>query len=140
LKVSTFGFQPLLKDTKMNKTIEEAAIEHALNAADAVILNGEMETNYVERARFSFIVGANFALSHQWRRVEDELPPGDEKVLCRLKSNGVIVSGFINKSKRTGRLEVFISPGFYVKGYGNSEPTHWMPIPLVNEQKMAWRK
>lgn len=61
----------------MNKTIEEAAIEHALNAADAVILNGEMETNYVERARFSFIVGANFALSHQWRSVEEELPEDD---------------------------------------------------------------
>lgn len=122
----------------MSKTIEEAAIEHALNAADAVILNGEMETNYVERARFSFIVGANFALTHQWRSVEDELP-GDEKVLCRMKSNGAIVSGFIIKSKRTGRLEVASAPDLYFKDHEGYEPTHWMPIPKLNPI-MAWTK
>ncbi len=40
------------------------------------------------------------ALSHQWISVDERLPNEDKEVLCRMKSNGAVVSGFIFKNEK----------------------------------------
>lgn len=122
----------------MSKTIEEAihdAIMPLLEENEFVAdkKNPHFLDRWYEQTKAAKW-GADFALSHQWRSVEDELPNEDEEVLCRMKSNGAIVSGFIMKSKRTGRLEVATSPDFHFEDYGDYEPTHWMPIPELKTE------
>lgn len=66
-----------------------------------------------------------------WRSVEEELPLVDQEVLCLMKSNSAVVSGFIERNKRTDKLQVATSPDFHFEDYGDYEPTHWMPIPSL---------
>lgn len=112
----------------MSKTIEDAAKEHAVKAYDTVLLRGEMESPYAEQARLSFIAGAQFALTHQWRSVEDELPLSEEDVMLRYENP---LSG--EESFAIGyRKDVQ-----YFRSIDNHEltPTHFMPIPSLNLEK-----
>lgn len=75
--------------------------------------------------------GTLSALSHQWVSVEDALPEPHEEVLCMMKSNGAVVSGFILKNGK-GKPEVATDPCFHFEDYEGYEPTHWCPIPPLN--------
>lgn len=68
----------------------------------------------------------------QWISVDERLPNEDKEVLCRMKSNGAVVSGFIFKNEK-GIPQVATSPDFHFEDYGGYEPTHWMPIPSLSD-------
>lgn len=75
--------------------------------------------------------GAQYALSHQWVSVEDAMPSENEEVLCMMKSNGAVVSGFIFRNKK-GIPEVATDSCFHFEDYEGYEPTHWCPIPPLS--------
>jgi len=80
-----------------------------------------------ERYKDYFIEGANWALSHQWVSVEDELPPQiegwdrSEKVIVRTKSNYIESSIYDYKYNR------------WITELSYDKITHWMPIPPMEE-------
>lgn len=65
-----------------------------------------------------------------WISVTEQLPNEDEIVLCRMKSNGAIVSGYIFISPE-GYVCVSTSPDFEFEDYGGYECDMWMPIPKI---------
>lgn len=65
-----------------------------------------------------------------WINVNERLPNEDEIVLCRMKSNGAIVSGYIFISPG-GYACVSTSPNFEFEDYGGYECDMWMPIPKI---------
>lgn len=65
-----------------------------------------------------------------WRPVTDEQYPTDKEVLCRMKSNGAIVSGFIYKEN--GVYKVATSSDFHFEDYGDYECDLYMLIPEFN--------
>ena len=65
-----------------------------------------------------------------WRPVTDEQYPTDKEVLCRMKSNGAIVSGFIYKEN--GVYKVATSSDFHFEDYGDYECDLYMLIPEIN--------
>lgn len=77
---------------------------------------------------------ATFACAHQWVSVEDALPDESEEVLCMMKSNGAVVSGFIFRNKK-GIPEVATDSCFHFEDYGGYEPTHWMHKPQLNNER-----
>lgn len=58
--------------------------------------------------------------------VEDRLPLESSRVLCRMKSNGQIVSGYLYKED--GKVCVATDPNFHFEDYGDYEATHWFPL------------
>lgn len=83
-----------------------------------------------ERYKDYFIEGADWALSHQWVSVEDELPPALQednttsiRVIVRNEDNAVFVDAynFQRKEWRMGKVSIF-------------KVTHWMPIPPLAEE------
>ncbi len=77
----------------------------------------------------------NRAVPPQWRSVEDELPEESERVLCLMKSNGAIVSGYITK-RWHDYPEVATDTDFHFEDYGGYECTHWMPIPGIESNPL----
>lgn len=78
-----------------------------------------------------FIAGAEWqAKQSPWISVKERLPKENEMVLCRMVSNGAIVSGYIvveaGKPPR-----VATSGNFEFEDYGDYECDMWMPIPIV---------
>ncbi len=74
------------------------------------------------------MLGAKWALTHQWVKVEQELPDAKELVLCEMKSNGAIVSGYISLNDK-GILQVSTDPSFEFADYEYYEPIRWMKKP-----------
>ena len=60
------------------------------------------------------------------------VPPFEQKVICRMKSNGEMVSGYVYK--KDGVAFVATESGFEFEDYGNYEITHWFPMPGVKEE------
>lgn len=60
------------------------------------------------------------------------VPPFEQKVICRMKSNGEMVSGYVYK--KDGVAFVATESGFEFEDYGNYEITHWCPMPEVKEE------
>ena len=58
--------------------------------------------------------------------VEERLPLESMCVLCRMKSNGQIVSGYLYK--KDGKVCVATDPNFHFEDYGDYEATHWFPL------------
>lgn len=58
--------------------------------------------------------------------VEERLPLESMCVLCRMKSNGQIVSGYLFKND--GKVCVATDPNFHFEDYGDYEATHWFPL------------
>ena len=58
--------------------------------------------------------------------VEEDLPLESMCVLCRMKSNGQIVSGYLFKNN--GKVCVATDPNFHFEDYGDYEATHWFPL------------
>ena len=64
--------------------------------------------------------------------VKWHVPPFEQKVICRMKSNGEMVSGYVYK--KDGVAFVATESGFEFEDYGNYEITHWYPMPEVKEE------
>ena len=58
--------------------------------------------------------------------VEERLPLESMCVLCRMKSNGQIVSGYLYK--KDGKVCVATDSNFHFEDYCDYEATHWFPL------------
>ena len=63
----------------------------------------------------------------QWIPVEERVPLAWMKVLCMMKSNGQIVSGYLY-TKEDGKVYVSTDTDFHFEDYGGYEVSHWCPL------------
>ena len=116
----------------MKQTVEEAAKENILFNHRTVdrTLSGKDLARFGE---INFGQGAEWhAKQSPWISVEERLPKGNELVLCRMVSNGAIVSGFINTIPGC-QPQVSTSPDFEFEDYSDYVCDMWMPIPTFDE-------
>lgn len=112
------------RDIDKRQTVEEAAHFFAESRS-----SGSAFPAYYH----GFIAGAEWqANKSPWISVKERLPKENEMVLCRMVSNGAIVSGYIvveaGKPPR-----VATSGNFEFEDYGDYECDMWMPIPDLEE-------
>lgn len=112
------------RDIDKRQTVEEAAHFFAESRS-----SGSAFPAYYQ----GFIAGAEWeAKKYPWISVKERLPKENEMVLCRMVSNGAIVSGYIvveaGKPPR-----VATSGNFEFEDYGDYECDMWMPIPDLEE-------
>lgn len=109
----------------MKQTVEEAAREYA----DRNWPNGRFNCT----SKVSFIAGAEWQSKQSpWVSVKERLPEQNKLVLCRMVSNGAIVSGYIVVSP--GRSPyVATDGGFEFEDWNDYECDMWMPIPSFDE-------
>lgn len=109
------------------QTVEEAALDAAL--FEDYCYNPDLQPYYIE----GFKRGAEWqAKQSPWISVEERLPKENEMVLCRMVSNGAIVSGYI--VVEAGKPpHVATSGNFEFEDYGDYECDMWMPIPDLEE-------
>ncbi len=109
------------------KTLEEAAIESCV--IDRSIYNDEYQPYYLD----GFKDGAEWQSKQSpWISVKERLPEPNKLVLCRMVSNGAIVSGYIVVS--SGRSPyVATDGGFEFEDWNDYECDMWMPIPSFDE-------
>lgn len=118
----------------MKQTVEEAAYDYATNKTSFrkdVLKEVDADT-YVSRHADSmedFQCGAEWQSKQSpWISVNERLPEPNKLVLCRMVSNGAIVSGYIVVS--TGRSPyVATDGGFEFEDWNDYECDMWMPIP-----------
>ena len=123
----------------MRQTVEEAAKDQAIRKTSfrKNVLKEVDADDYVLRkdnCREDFKAGAEWlAKQSPWVSIKERLPKENEMVLCRMVSNGAIVSGYIvveaGKPPR-----VATSGDFEFEDYGDYECDMWMPIPDLEEQ------
>jgi len=108
-------------------TVEEAAIESCV--IDRSIYNDEYQPYYLD----GFKDGAEWQSKQSpWISVKERLPEPNKLVLCRMVSNGAIVSGYIVVS--SGRSPyVATDGGFEFEDWNDYECDMWMPIPSFDE-------
>lgn len=84
-------------------------------------------------AKKYFIKGAEWQSNQSpWISVKERLPEPNKLVLCRMVSNGAIVSGYIVVS--SGRSPyVATDGGFEFEDWNDYECDMWMPIPSFDE-------
>lgn len=133
------------RNIDMGQDVEEAAKEYyeSNNYTPLVLtIMNDLKISYdkvdVESIRKhhlkkGFMAGAEWqAKQSPWVSVEERLPKENEIVLCRMVSNGAIVSGYIvveaGKPPR-----VATSGNFEFEDYGDYECDMWMPIPDLEE-------
>ena len=112
------------RDIDKRQTVEEAAHFFAESRS-----SGSAFPAYYH----GFIAGAEWqAKQSPWISVEERLPKENEMVLCRMVSNGAIVSGYI--VVEAGKPpHVATSGNFEFEDYGDYECDMWMPIPDLEE-------
>lgn len=105
----------------------KAAIESCV--IDRSIYNDEYQPYYLD----GFKDGAEWqAKQSPWISVNERLPDPNKIVLCRMVSNGSIVSGYIVVSP--GRSPyVATDGGFEFEDWNDYECDMWMPIPSFDE-------
>ncbi len=116
----------------MKQKVEEGAKENILFNHRTVdrTLSGKDLAKFGE---INFVQGAEWhAKQSPWISVEERLPKGNELVLCRMVSNGAIVSGFINTIPGC-QPQVSTSPDFEFEDYSDYVCDMWMPIPTFDE-------
>lgn len=126
----------------MKQTLEEEAsayLQKILESTDFEV-NFE-EDNYDAGSRDAvfdvteraFIAGAEWQSKQSpWISVKERLPEPNKLVLCRMVSNGAIVSGYIVVS--SGRSPyVATDGGFEFEDWNDYECDMWMPIPSFDE-------
>lgn len=107
----------------LKKRIEEAAVEHA----ESIPQSDERK----EYSREDFIAGAEYALSHQWIRVEEALPEEDSSVFMN-----------VYVEVDTGRgIEHCVLLSTYYSGKFSCESNHvkvitWISIPKFETKKL----
>lgn len=122
----------------MKQTVEEAAYDYATNKTSFrkdVLKEVDADT-YVSRHADSmedFQCGAEWQSKQSpWISVNERLPEPNKLVLCRMVSNGAIVSGYIVVSP--GRSPyVATDGGFEFEDWNDYECDMWMPIPSFDE-------
>lgn len=111
----------------MKQTIEEAEKEYCDKNYPYSDLNIRL---MVENA---FEAGADWqAKQSPWISVEKRLPEVGELVLCRMVSNGAIVSGCLDPIPGCFP-KVATRPDFEFEDYGYYYCDFWMPIPSFDE-------
>lgn len=120
------------------QTVEEAAKDYAIGKTffRKNVLKEVDADDYVLRkdnCREDFKAGAEWqAKQSPWVSIKERLPKENDMVLCRMVSNGAIVSGYIvveaGKPPR-----VATSGNFEFEDYGDYECDMWMPIPDLEE-------
>lgn len=116
----------------MKQTVEEAAKENILFNHRTVdrTLSGKDLAKFGE---INFVQGAKWQSKQSpWISVKERLPEPNKLVLCRMVSNGAIVSGYIVVS--SGRSPyVATDGGFEFEDWNGYECDMWMPIPSFDE-------
>ena len=116
----------------MKQTVEEAASENILFNHRTVdrTLSGKDLAKFGE---INFVQGAEWQSKQSpWISVKERLPEPNKLVLCRMVSNGAIVSGYIVVSH--GRSPyVATDGGFEFEDWNDYECDMWMPIPSFDD-------
>lgn len=119
----------------MKQTVEEAVKEYAelIVKPQEMYLSFEGVYSLKEDLFNSFSAGAEWqAKQSPWISVKERLPEPNKLVLCRMVSNGAIVSGYIVVS--SGRSPyVATDGGFEFEDWNDYECDMWMPIPSFDE-------
>ena len=119
----------------MKQTVEEAAKEYAelIVKPQEMYLSFEGVYSLKEDLFNSFSAGAEWqAKQSPLISVKERLPEPNKLVLCRMVSNGAIVSGYIVVS--SGRSPyVATDGGFEFEDWNDYECDMWMPIPSFDE-------
>ena len=116
----------------MKQTVEEAAKENILfnhRTVDRTLFGKDL----AKFGEINFIQGAEWQSKQSpWISVKERLPDPNKIVLCRMVSNGAIVSGYIVVS--SGRSPyVATDGGFEFEDWNGYECDMWMPIPSFDE-------
>lgn len=116
----------------MKQTLEEAAIENILfnhRTVDRTLFGKDL----AKFGEMNFVQGAEWQSKQSpWISVKERLPEPNKLVLCRMVSNGAIVSGYIVVS--SGRSPyVATDGGFEFEDWNDYECDMWMPIPSFDE-------
>ena len=93
------------------------------------------EDCYADEFSEGFLAGWDAALANQWFSIKDSRPSRDEQVLCRMVSNGAIVSGYIYQDDSDGKLKVATAADFEFEDYADYECDMWMHIPPLKGKK-----
>lgn len=124
----------------MKQTVEEAAKEARMASAETLTTYGTHTSlddftylSHDEIAEAAFIKGAEWqAKQSPWINVKERLPEQNELVLCRMVSNGAIVSGYIFvEDKKTPRVAT--QGSFEFEDWNDYECDMWTPIPSFDE-------
>lgn len=117
---------------RMKQTVEEAAKENILFNHRTVdrTLSGKDLAKFGE---INFVQGAKWQSKQSpWISVKERLPEPNKLVLCRMVSNGAIVSGYIVVS--SGRSPyVATDGGFEFEDWNGYECDMWMYIPSFDD-------
>ncbi|MCS3133751.1 DUF551 domain-containing protein [Phocaeicola vulgatus] len=116
----------------MKQTVEEAARENILfnhRTVDRTLIGKDL----AKFGEMNFVQGAEWQSKQSpWISVKERLPEPNKLVLCRMVSNGAIVSGYIVVS--SGRSPyVATDGGFEFEDWNDYECDMWMPIPSFDD-------
>ena len=116
----------------MKQTVEEAASENILfnhRTVDRTLIGKDL----AKFGEINFVQGAEWQSKQSpWISVKERLPEPNKLVLCRMVSNGAIVSGYIVVSH--GRSPyVATDGGFEFEDWNDYECDMWMPIPSFDD-------
>lgn len=116
----------------MKQTVEEAARENILfnhRTVDRTLFGKDL----AKFGEMNFVQGAEWQSKQSpWISVKERLPEPNKLVLCRMVSNGAIVSGYIVVS--TGRSPyVATDGGFEFEDWNGYECDMWMYIPSFDD-------
>lgn len=116
----------------MKQTLEEAARENILfnhRTVDRTLIGKDL----AKFGEMNFVQGAEWqSRQSPWISVKERLPEPNKLVLCRMVSNGAIVSGYIVVS--SGRSPyVATDGGFEFEDWNGYECDMWMYIPSFDE-------
>ena len=113
----------------MKQTVEDAAKEAAEDCYECQYDNS-LEMRLVKEA---FRQGAEWQSKQSpWISVNERLPEPNKLVLCRMVSNGAIVSGYIVVSSGKSPY-VATDGGFEFEDWNGYECDMWMYIPSFDE-------
>ena len=110
----------------MKQTVEEAAKKYSNDCRNR-------QLHCEPYCIVDFISGAQWQSKQSpWISVKERLPEPNKLVLCRMVSNGAIVSGFLDPIP--GCLpKVATRPDFEFEDYGYYYCDFWMPIPSFDD-------
>ena len=116
----------------MKQTVEEAARENILfnhRTVDRTLIGKDL----AKFGEMNFVQGAEWQSKQSpWISVKERLPEPNKLVLCRMVSNGAIVSGYIVVSSGKSPY-VATDGGFEFEDWNGYECDMWMYIPSFDE-------
>lgn len=116
----------------MKQTVEEAAKENILfnhRTVDRTLFGKDL----AKFGEINFVQGAEWQSKQSpWISVKERLPEPNKLVLCRMVSNGAIVSGYIVVSSGKSPY-VATDGGFEFEDWNGYECDMWMYIPSFDE-------